>query len=248
MIRFLRTAAYHVQTVLRPTHARTIARSFSLTFIAVSALAAAALLQDDASYIRIETDAAIVSAEEQFTMSVYVGAHTSVNAVDVAIAFPSERVEVLGIDTGESVISIWTEEPFVEGDKIILRGGTFRRGFLGEHLIARVNMRALESGSANFNVDDITLLAGDGSGSNVQVGDDGVDALSVIVANADGNLSGIVEVQIKTDIDGNGDVSLKDVESFMIAWRSRSQLYDFNGDNKMTFKDFAIILSDSFFK
>jgi hypothetical protein len=63
-----------------------------------------------------------------------------------------------------------------------------------------------------------------------------------------GNFVGEVIVYIVTDIDGDGTVSLSDVARFLSAWRVKDAVYDFNGDGQMTFRDFGIILSDSFFR
>jgi hypothetical protein len=78
------------------------------------------------------------------------------------------------------------------------------------------------------------------------------------VANEDGSFTtstkndagivGTVTVRIVTDIDGDGSVSLADLSRFMTAWASKTEVYDFSGDGRMTFRDFAIILADSFFK
>jgi hypothetical protein len=69
-----------------------------------------------------------------------------------------------------------------------------------------------------------------------------------IIASEDGKLTGTAEVSIVTDLDGDGEVSLKDISAFMAAWLTRASTFDFNGDGRMTFKDFSILLSDSFFK
>jgi len=239
---------YQCRRRLVSSQARTIRHTFSFSFIALLALSAAALLYDNESYIRIATDARSISANEAFTISVFAGAHTSVNAVDISLQFPTDRVSVSGIDIGESVISIWTEDPYVDGDVVILRGGTFRRGFIGEHLIAKVNFRALESGVADFSINELTLLAGDGSGTPVKTARKASESLVVIVQNEDGSISADVEVVFVTDIDGDGDVSLADVQTFMQAWFRKEYIYDFNQDNRMDFTDFAIILADSFFQ
>jgi uncharacterized protein (DUF2141 family) len=61
-------------------------------------------------------------------------------------------------------------------------------------------------------------------------------------------LTGAIKVEVVTDIDGNGKVDDSDINSFMNAWKTQRSIFDFNGDGKMTFRDFAIILSDSFWK
>ena len=217
-------------------------------FTAAAFLSAAALLFDDVSYLRLESSKKTVEAGESFLLRVYVGAHVPVNAVDVTIQYPQDEVKINSIDVGESVISIWAQDPYVDGDTVVLRGGTFRKGFLGEHLVATINAEAVETGVAEFATADITLLAGDGSGSEVTVSSLGEESTTLFVTSTDGTIDGDFTLQINTDIDGDGSVGLDDVNDFMAAWQNRNVIYDFNNDNRMNFTDFAIILSDSFFK
>ena len=228
------------------TRARTVKYTFSIATVAVFSLMAAVLLTNDTSYIRLDTPTESVSAGERFAVDVYAGAQTSVNAIDVAVRFPAALVEVAGIDTGESVISIWTEDPYVKNNAVILQGGTFRRGFVGEHLIARINLIAKVDGTAEFSVEDTTFLAGDGSGSEVE----NIAETPVLVVNVgeEGVLAGDIELTFLTDIDGDGDVSINDIQTFIGAWQERRWVYDFNADRKMNFTDFAIILADSFLR
>jgi hypothetical protein len=174
-----------------------------------------------------------------------VGAPEPVNAIDIAVRFPSEVVTVAGIDTGRSVISLWTQDPYVEGDAVILRGGTFRRGFIGEHLVAEINFIANESGRAEFDVTNRTLLAGDGSGDELT--DVQSESVAVVALQEDGTVEADIGITFITDIDGNGSVTLQDIELFLSAWRSERWVYDFNNDRKMNFTDFAILLADAFF-
>jgi hypothetical protein len=158
-------------------------------------------------------------------------------------------VEVTGVDRGQSVLTIWTEDPIIENDKVILRGGTFKKGFIGEHKVATINVKAKQSGKSEFIASNVTLLAGDGRGTPVTVSESNDSSLSLMIydENASPEDIGIdVSVTILTDIDGDGKVSLKDVSSFMGAWASKSKTFDFNGDGKMSFRDFSIILADVF--
>jgi len=245
---WLKRIWYQLSRQFSHTRAGTIRHTFSFSVIALVALSAAVLLYDTESYIRIASDAQSVTAGEVFTVSVYAGAHTSVNAIDLSLQFPDDQVSVAGIDVGESVISIWTQDPYVEGNRIILRGGTFRRGFIGEHLIAKINFRAKEIGQADFSIDQLTLLAGDGSGREVDTVRSDTESLVVVVQNESGSLELDAEITFVTDIDGDGEVTLSDVQTFMAAWSRKAFIYDFNQDNRMNFTDFAIILADSFWR
>jgi len=227
----------------------TVRTMFSLLGVALL-LGAAVVSSNDVSYIRLYTDQTVIEAGQRFSLDVYAFAHVPVNAVDVTLRFDPNAVKVLGVDRGQSVLTIWTQDPVVESDKVILRGGTFRKGFVGEHKIATIELEAKQSGQSEFFAANVTLLAGDGRGTPVSVAesDDSSVNLYVYDENTDPSNIGVdVAVSIVTDIDGDGKVSLKDVSAFMAAWSSKQRLYDFNGDGRMSFRDFSIILADFFF-
>lgn len=231
---------------------RTIRYAYPLLFISFALLGAAAITSNDSSFVRIESSVAAVRANDSFAVDVYAYAHEPVNAVDISLEFPIDQIEVLGIDTGESVITIWTQDPYVDKNTVHLSGGTYRRGFLGEHLIATINMRAKETGMAEFSASTVRLLAGDGTGSEVQTTSSVTSSGASIVImdeNADQTtLDAVASIKIVTDINGDGVVTLSDISAFMAAWFDRDQAYDFNGDGRMNFRDFSIILADSFTK
>ena len=74
---------------------------------------------------------------------------------------------------------------------------------------------------------------------NLYIYDENTDPASIAID---------IEVNILTDISGDGKVTLRDVSMFMSAWKNKDKLFDFNGDGKMTFRDFSIILADLFLK
>jgi len=138
-----------------------------------------------------------------------------------------------------------------ENGTVFLRGGTFRRGFVGEHLIATVNAVATDSGVADIEITEYLLVAGDGTGNVVDVDQDNITDSTVFIADESGSfeeaeLSGRIAITINTDVDSDGEVDLVDVSRFMAAWFDRDIIYDFNSDGTMSFADFSIILADSF--
>lgn len=253
----LKKLFFKICTTCEPHNSRTVRFAFPLVFAVAAFLGAQAIVSTGETYISVEPSTNSLRASEPFYFNVYVNAHTAINAVDLELTFPTDQVKVTGIDVGESVITLWTVDPYFEGNKVYLRGGTFRRGFLGQHLIATVNAVAVETGIAEIKISDSLLLAGDGSGTKIEATASTEEVAKLYIANEDGSfdtnvfgseLSGTVKVEITTDIDGDGEVSLADVSRFMSAWFSKRVIYDFNSDGRMTFTDFGIILSDSFFK
>jgi hypothetical protein len=228
----------------------TVRYMFSAVLSAALVASAAVMTGGDVSYVRLAVSDLAVQTGNRFTVDVYAYASVPVNAVDITLQFDENAVEVLEVDRGQSVLTIWTQEPIVENGKVILRGGTFRRGFIEEHKIASIDLEAKQTGQSTFEVTDVVLLAGDGSGTPVAVAEaiDSTASLFIYDEDTDPDSIGIdVTVKVVSDIDGDGSVTLKDISSFMAAWHNKDKIYDFNGDGRMSFRDFSIILANFFF-
>lgn len=233
---------------LRFKKGRTVKTMFSLMGVALL-LAAAVISGNEASYIRLQTNSSTIKAGDRFSVDVYAFAQVPVNAVDVALTFDQKYVEVLAVDKGQSVLTIWTQEPTFQNGKVTLSGGTFRKGFVGEHKIATISLLAKQTGQSTLDASSVSLLAGDGKGTPVKVSNADGSHLSLYVYDEKSDPAKIgvtVAVSLLTDIDGDGKVSLKDVSAFMGAWANSSHVYDFNNDGRMSFSDFSIILANAF--
>jgi hypothetical protein len=234
----------------KATVAPTIKYMFPLVLGFVTVLGAA-VINSNSSYIRLEPSQTEVMAGERFSIDVYASAHVPVNALDIEIEYLPDAVNVLSIDKAQSVLTIWTKEPVIGANTISLSGGTFRRGFVGEHLIATIKVEAKSSGQTEFMVSDAELLAGDGLGTPVAVtgtGEASRTSFYIYDQNEDpAKISASLDMRLNPDIDGDGKVSLRDISTFMSAWHTKQTRYDFNSDGRMNFIDFSIILAKSFF-
>jgi archaellum component FlaF (FlaF/FlaG flagellin family) len=228
----------------------TVRTMFSFATVAFL-LGAALITSTEASYIKLKANKSVLQAGEQFSVDVYAYAHVPVNAVDVTIKFDEDAVTVRSVDKGQSVLTIWTQEPVVKNGELILRGGTYRKGFIGEHKIATIELEAKQSGESEFIAENVMLLAGDGKGTPVTVAEATDSSLSLYIVDQNedpANIAVNVILDIKTDIDGDGKVGIKDISAFMGVWSgsTTNKIYDFNNDGKMSFKDFSIILAAAF--
>ena len=229
----------------------TVRFAFPLLFLTVGYLGIANIVSTSPSAISLELTTSVVGKGSDFQINVYASAKVPVNAIDIAISYPADTIEVLGVDKGQSVVTLWTEEPKAENGLITLTGGTYRKGFIGKHLVATVNARALKDGKANFFVKKAELLAGDGKASLVATDLVSGRADISVTTNTTGGVandqvSGDVKqiaVYVVTDINGDGKVSMSDITTFMSHWFSKDTLYDFNNDGKMSINDFSILLS-----
>jgi len=227
----------------------TVKYMFPAVLGAAALLSALVLNSTNSSFISLETNVQAVEVGALFEVEVLANAHTPVNAVDITIDFPSDKLEVFSVDRGQSVLTIWTEDPVVKKSSVTLSGGTFRKGFIGEHELVTINFRALKTGTYDVRVSQATLIAGDGAGTNVPVAAPPASTLALFNYD-DGTSAEDIKIAINrgmvTDVNNDGKVTLQDISAFMGAWSSRTQMFDFNQDGQMTFKDFSIILADFF--
>ncbi len=252
-MKFFRRVLNKVFPTLGLKNSPTVRYAFSFLFVFAAIASIAAVSSSKGSYVKVVPSANMVEVGTQFTLEVYVFADAPINAVDLSVLYPEAQVEVLGIDKGESVITLWTEEPNVKDGAVILRGGTYKRGFVGEHKIATINLKAKTAGSAQFLAGTVNLLAGDGKGTSIKADTSRAKITTNVYAAGQkpaGNmtLEGEVSFLVITDIDGDGAVTLTDISSFMANWTSQERKFDFNNDGQMTFRDFSIILFDYFTK
>jgi hypothetical protein len=219
---------------------------FSWMFVFALAIGVASVVSSSKSSIILETSDIENVADKSFTIAVYAVATTPVNAVSLSIGFPEDKIEVLGIDRGESVITLWTSDPRVENGAVILEGGTYRKGFVGKHLIATIRAKAKTTGEIVFSTKEASLLAGDGRGTaiNAKIGED--SSLRLKIGEATGTLEGEAVVLLVSDVNTDGKVTLDDISIFMVEWVKQNNRYDFNNDGAMTFRDFSILLANYF--
>jgi hypothetical protein len=226
----------------------TVRYMFPLMFTTLGIWGATYLAGGSGSYVILTPIPAYVEAGQEVSVLVEAVAASPVNTVDIEVAFPTEALTPLSVSKGGSVITLWTEDPKISNGKVTLRGGVFRKGFIGRHTIATIKAKATQNGDADVLVRNSVFLAGDGKGTELTVDKESNQKAVISIGAKSTTLKGSVSVQVYTDIDGDKDVDIRDIEAFMIAWKNGNKTYDFSGDGKMTFRDFAIILSDSFFK
>lgn len=206
---------------------------------------------NEKNVVILSSDSNAVLVGEPFFVDVHVRAVDDINAVDLEITYPESRLSIDSLRTGESVLNIWTHDPVAENGLIHLSGGTFRRGFSGEHRIIRLRATAIQSGDIDLTFTNADLIKGDGDGSEIAMRDItkrelSLRAVSRQEAEAEGLSREISQTELRTDLTGDGRVTMSDISMFLSAWASRDAVYDLDGDGQMTFRDFSIILADYF--
>lgn len=107
-----------------------------------------------------------------FTVSVLVGAEQSVNAVGGAFIFSTEYVEVLALSTANSFVNLWVQNPSFSNrgstGNVRFEGIILNPGYVGSQgRIIDVVFRVKKTGAANLAFSEFTILANDGTGTNI---------------------------------------------------------------------------------
>jgi len=95
----------------------------------------------------------------------------NINAVQAIVKFPPESIEAVDINKGNSVLSLWPEEPYFinEAGKAVFTGG-LPQGFIGDGLIGTIIFRPKAIGQATVGfADNSQALLNDGQGTAAPV-------------------------------------------------------------------------------
>ena len=93
-----------------------------------------------------------------------------VNAIEGTLTFPEDRWTFQEIRTGNSIVSLWIQEPSSptcsDGVCRILWSGIIPGGFSGRHgIVFSIELSARRAGSSRFEIHNARVLLNDGSGS-----------------------------------------------------------------------------------
>ncbi|MFH1430062.1 MAG: cohesin domain-containing protein [Candidatus Uhrbacteria bacterium] len=100
----------------------------------------------------------------------------AMNAIDTAIAFPSDFLEVTNVSRAGSIVDFWVHDPSFSNTNgtARLEGIVLTPGFTGSsgHILS-ITFRAKRVGSAPITITSAAVLANDGLGTNILTGSSG---------------------------------------------------------------------------
>lgn len=111
------------------------------------------------------------SVGKTFSVQVLVSSPAvSVNAVSGTISFPPEKIQVVSISKTDSIVSLWVQDPSFSNAQgtVNFEGVILNPGFKGSNAKAiTINFKVIGAGVANLSLSSASLLANDGSGTNI---------------------------------------------------------------------------------
>jgi len=119
----------------------------------------------------INSSKSSVSVDETFRLRI--GSDTlgkNINNAEATITFPTDLIQVVSIDSSSSIFNLWVANPTFSNTSgtITFNGGVSNPGFTGSNgTIFWVTAKAKKPGSANFRLQDASVRANDGLGTNI---------------------------------------------------------------------------------
>lgn len=111
------------------------------------------------------------SVGDTFSVGVYVSSDDqAMNAVSGVLNIPRDKLEIVSLSTGGSIINLWVREPSfsVSGGSASFEGIVLNPGFTGAGgQIVVMTVRAIGPGIATINFSSGVVLANDGHGTNI---------------------------------------------------------------------------------
>lgn len=184
------------------------------------------LVPDDTSYVQVG---------ETATLHVVADADEPINVIGATIEVPEEYATISGVSRENSIIDLWSEEPTIEdGHRVHFSGGILRDGgFTGNGTVLTVTVTMLAEGKAEVSLKDVSMLAHDGTGRQVNCG---VNPMTFSIRPED---------HPSPDVNGDRVVNLYDFGLVsMRLFMNYNKMFDLNLDGKITLTDIGIILSN----
>ncbi|MBI2039283.1 MAG: hypothetical protein HYT22_03325 [Candidatus Niyogibacteria bacterium] len=142
---------------------------YALLFGVVFSIAAP--LASEAAKLTVSPSTGAFAVGGTFSISIFLDTEDRpINTLDVIVRFPSEKLQVISPAIGQSIIGVWTAQPYVNNASGELR---FQGGIPGginvsKGLVSTITFRVRQTGSAIIRFDsESEVLAHDGRATNV---------------------------------------------------------------------------------
>jgi len=122
-----------------------------------------------AAVLSVQIDSQEIEVGQTISANIFLNTQENIiNAIDVVLRFPADRLQVVSPSTGPSIIGIWTNQPIYDNIRGIVRfqGGIPKGINDTKALISRLTFRARSVGDAQIQFgDESQVLLADGKGT-----------------------------------------------------------------------------------
>ena len=145
-------------------------RSFVLKAAVIAIIAFTVPFQIFADTLFLSPASGTYTSGKTFVVNVYVSTPQAINAISGNISFPQDKLQVISVTKADSILTLWVAEPGysnVQGN-VSFEGVVPNPGFIGSSgKVLTINFRVVGQGSATVRFDSASVLANDGSGTNI---------------------------------------------------------------------------------
>ncbi len=124
-----------------------------------------------AARLSLYPSSATVNVGQTVSMSVIIASSDqAANAVSGNLSFPANKLQVVSVSKANSILSLWVEEPSFSNSAgtVTFQGVVPNPGFQsGRGTVLTVVFKAIAAGPANVSFSQASVLANDGSGSDI---------------------------------------------------------------------------------
>ena len=205
--------------------------------------------------MRIEPTQGLVGIDENFSIDLVVESNIEVNVFAGDIYFNAEVLRVVSIDYNTSIANLWAKKPwYSNGDGIInFAGGTTNPGgFTGTGSLLKITFQTIAPGKGSINIDNARILIHDGLGTDATI-EEPIDSIFTVaepnktqeILFVSGTKSNylVMENPPQTDLNKDGQQSMKDISIFMVHLASQNDSSDFNNDGSVNISDLSILMN-----
>ncbi|MFH1193345.1 MAG: GxxExxY protein [Candidatus Jorgensenbacteria bacterium] len=158
--------------------------SWIIIFVAISSVVFVGIrgLKAEAAQFLLKAPPGTIVTGEPFRVSVLLNAEgDSINALEGTVLFPADRLELTGINDGDSIVPLWVERPEVPigctGTCMVKWSGVMPGGFSGTLTpsnplpqpgqVLTLTFRAKVAGTFLLNLADVRAFRNDGEGTEI---------------------------------------------------------------------------------
>lgn len=176
-----------------------------------------------------------VAVGDIFFADAMVTTDTPINAIEAAISFPPDLLEVEDVSLDGSILDLWPKEPSYSNTlgTILWSGGTVQAGgFVQTGKILNIAFVAKKPGVADVKFNKALFAAYDGKGT--------------ILFPIQNGISYTIRPKTKPSLDFNNDgfINFTDINLWIVGYfRSYDPRYDLNADGKVNLGDLSVFLA-----
>lgn len=187
---------------------------------------------------------------ESDLLMLHLNTPTAVNAVGAIITYPPELLDIRLIDTSDSFVDLWVQEPLLKADsgEVHLSGGTLQKdGLSGDGMLLVLDVEAKKTGDAEITIKNSEVIAHDGAGTVLKHEVTPFTYHITAQATGGGGGSGAPAASLPTrDLNADGTVNIVDVSILLVRlFGQYDARYDLDADGALGLSDLSILLANA---